>query len=128
MTAKITRHAPILFARDLGATIAYWTEKVGFETRGVFGEPPDFAILARDGAMLMLSQAPDDHEVVPFWKIKHQLWNVYFWVDDARAMFEELKTRGAEIDYELGRKDYGVLEFGIQDPDGHDIAFGQNLD
>jgi hypothetical protein len=43
-------------------------------------------------------------------------------------VYNELKERGAKIDYELHRKPYDSLEFGIQDLDGHDIAFGQNLD
>ncbi len=37
----------------------------------------------------------------------------------------KFKSTGATIDYELGMKPYGVKEFGINDPDGYDIAFGQ---
>ena len=37
------------------------------------------------------------------------------------------KERGALIDYDLGEQPYGVLEFGIQDLDDHDIGFGQDL-
>ncbi len=127
VNAKITGQAPILFASDLPQTIAYWVENVGFKMLGVWGEPPEFAIVARDGAHLMLSQAPVEHVIVPHWKIKDKLWNAYFWVDDARAMFDEFVKRGAAIDYDLCEQPYGVLEFGIQDPDGHDIAFGQDL-
>ena len=125
--ARITSQAPILFASNLSATIDYWVEKVGFEKRGVWGDPPEFAILARDSAHLMLSQAPAGHAIVPYWKIKSMLWNAYFWVDDARSMFEEMKSRGARIDYDLCEQPYGVREFGIQDLDDHDIAFGQVL-
>lgn len=56
------------------------------------------------------------------------MWNVYFWVDDSAALYEELKKRGATIDYELCNQPYGCREFGIQDLDGYDIAFGQDLD
>jgi len=125
--AKILQQAPVLFARDLPKTVAYWADKVGFKTLGVWGEPPDFAIAARDTAHVMLTQAPAGHDIVPYWRIKNQMWNAYFWVDDAKAMFEEMKQRGAHIDYELGEKPYGVLEFGIQDLDDHDIGFGQDL-
>ena len=125
--AKILQQAPILFASDLPKTIDYWVEKVGFETLGVWGEPADFAILVRDNAHLMLSQAPADHIIVPHWRIKDKLWNAYFWVDDAEALFAELKERGASIDYDLCEQPYGVREFGIQDPDEHDVAFGQDL-
>lgn len=125
--ARILQQAPVLFARDLPKTIDYWAEKVGFRTVGVWGEPPEFAISARDAAHVMLSQAPETHEIVPHWRIKDMLWNAYFWVDDARAMYEELQQRGARIDYDLCEQPYGVLEFGIQDLDDHDIGFGQDL-
>jgi hypothetical protein len=125
--ARILQQAPILFASDLPKTIDYWVDKVAFRAQGVWVEPADFAILVRDEVYLMLSQAPADHAIVPHWRIKDKLWNAYFWVDDARAMYEELKGRGAIIDYEIGEKPHGVLEFGIQDLDDQDIAFGQNL-
>lgn len=125
--AKILEQAPVLLVSDLAASVAYWTDRIGFEAR-VWGEPPDFAILRRDGAFLMLSQKPDGHEIVPNWKVKDKLWNAYFWVDDAAAMFGELQASGAIIDYDLCEQPYGVREFGIQDLDGHDIAFGQDLD
>ena len=56
------------------------------------------------------------------------MWNIYFWVDDVDAIFVEMKERGATIDYELCAKEYGVKELGVQDLDGYDIAFGQDLE
>lgn len=126
--AKIVGHAPILMVRDVPASVAYWRDKVGFTVGGLWGEPPDFAILKRDTAHLMLSQVPEGQTVVPHWRVKDKMWNAYFWVDDARAMYDEMKRRGAIIDYELHEKPYGVLEFGIQDLDDQDIAFGQDLE
>lgn len=76
----------------------------------------------------MLSQADRGTHLVPNWRIVDGMWDVYFWVDDVDAIYQELKGRGATIDYELGIKPYGVKEFGVQDLDDHDIAFGQLLD
>ncbi|MHA1517167.1 MAG: hypothetical protein ACTSYK_01045 [Alphaproteobacteria bacterium] len=75
----------------------------------------------------IMEQAPDGHEIVPFWRIKDKMWNAYLWVDDARALYEELTARGSHIDYERAEQTYGVLEFGIQDLDDQDIGFGQEL-
>jgi uncharacterized glyoxalase superfamily protein PhnB len=125
--ARLTDQASVLLARDVSAAVAYWVGQVGFETVGTWGEPPDFAILRRDGRFVMIGAAPAGHEIVPYWKTRTNLWNAYFWVDDAAALFAELKRRGAMIDYELCTQPYGVLEFGIQDLDGHDIGFGQVL-
>ncbi len=38
------------------------------------------------------------------------------------------KRRGAKIDYEIGDKPYGIREFGVQDLDGHDLAFGSPIE
>lgn len=84
-------------------------------------------MLMRDGLTVMLSQRESSDAETRYWKICNQMWNAYFWVDDADTLYDELKTRGAKIDYEIGNKPYGCREFGIQDLDGHDIAFGQIL-
>lgn len=125
--AMLRRCAPILFAKDLLASVAYWRDRCGFDRVEVYNDPPDFAILSRDSVTIMLALAPEGHEVTPHWKIHDKMWNAYVWVDDARALYEEFQASGAQIDYTLHEKPYGCLEFGIQDLDGHDIAFGQVL-
>lgn len=127
MSAKILLQAPVLFARDLSKTLAYWNDKLGFESRNVVGAPPQFAILGRSGAFVMLRQAPADYKITPYHQIEEGLWNAFFWVDDAKGLFDEMKTRGAEIDYEPCKQVYGVIEFGIRDPDGQGIGFGQEI-
>ena len=125
---KITGSAPILLVKDVEASANYYRDKVGFKYDRFWGDPPGFCILYRDGFHLMLSRAENEKDIIPHWKVVHHMWNVYFWVDDATKMYEELKASGATIDYHLGEKDYGCLEFGISDPDGYDIAFGEIID
>jgi len=113
--ANVLQQAPVLFALDPAANIACWADNVGLKTLGVWGKPANFAIAVRDFAHVMLTQVPEGQEITPYWRIKNQMWNAYFCLDDAAAMFEKLKDRGAKIDYELSEQPYGVLEFGIQD-------------
>jgi catechol 2,3-dioxygenase-like lactoylglutathione lyase family enzyme len=120
--------APILLVRDVVASANYYRDKVGFRYERFWGEPESFCILWRDRFHLMLSQVEDGKPIVPHYKIVENMWNVYFWVDDAQALYEELKGRGATIDYDLCDQPYGCREFGIQDLDGYDIAFGQDMD
>jgi uncharacterized glyoxalase superfamily protein PhnB len=124
----LVAQAAVLLASDVSATIAYFHDKVGFKATGTWGEPPEFAILKRDGCRLMIGKIKDGQEIIPHWKQRDSLWNAYFWVRDAKALFQEMKQAGAIIDYELETKPYGVLEFGVRDLDGHDIGFGQDLD
>ncbi len=112
----------MILVRDVVRAEAYYREKLGFDPGRLYNHPPDFCIQSRDGCSVMLAASPD---VVPHWKVVPSTWTAYFWVDDARALYEEMIERGATIDYELGLKPYGVLEFGVQDLDGHDLGFGE---
>jgi hypothetical protein len=123
--AKLTASAPILLVRDVVQASAYYRDKLGFAELKLYGEPPNFAIVSRDSLTVMLAQVAPDQSLVPHWKIVDKMWNVYFWVDDVEALYAEYQNSGAFIDYTLYTTPYGVREFGVQDLDDHDIAFGQ---
>ena len=125
--AKLTSNAAVLLVRDVVGSAHYFRDRVGFTFDRFWGEPADFVILCRDNCRLMLHLAPASHVIVPHWKISKGMWNVYFWVDDADALFAEFKERGATIDYQIHDKPYGIREFGIKDLDGHDIGFGSPI-
>jgi CubicO group peptidase (beta-lactamase class C family) len=125
--SKIIGSAPILLVKDVIASANYYRDKVGFNYDRFWGEPPEFCILYRDGFHLMLKQVEDEKYVVPHYKAAKDMWNIYFWVDAADELYEELINLGAKIDYELCDQPYGCREFGIQDLDGYDIAFGQEI-
>lgn len=122
--ARIRRAAPVLVVRDIVASAEYWRDAVGFELPGYWGDPPGFAILRRDGCEVMLAQGPAGFQPRPNWTVVENIWNVYFYVDDVDALHDEVLERGARIDYGLCDQPWKVREFGIQDLDGNDIAFG----
>lgn len=126
--AKILSGAPVLLVRDVAAAANYFRDRLGFSYDKLWGQPPDFCMVRRDGHTVMLSQAPADAALTPHWRVVDKMWDVYFWVDDVEAIYQELVQRGAIIDYHLGMKPYGVREFGVQDIDDHDIGFGQVID
>jgi len=122
--AKLTGSAPVLFVRDVKAAAEHYRDAMGFAFDKIWGEPPSFVILGRDGRNVILKQVGAEH-VVPRWTISSGLWDMYFWVDDVEALYREFVARGAKIDYEICDQPYGCREFGTQDIDGHDIGFGQ---
>jgi len=125
---KIIGSAPILLVADVVAAANYYRDKVGFTYDRFWGDPPGFCILTRDGLHLMLSRVEDPACIVPHHKVVANMWNVYFWVNDADEFHKDLKQRGVTIDYELCDQPYGCREFGIKDLDGYDIAFGQDIE
>jgi hypothetical protein len=123
--AKLTGHAPILLVKNVVVAANHYRDKLGFAYDKFWGDPPGFVILQRDDLHVMLKQADDPKHVVPHWTVSEKLWNIYFWVSDVEALYAEFVKRGARIDYGLCNQPHGCREFGIQDLDGYDLAFGQ---
>ena len=123
---RLTGSSAVLLVSDLNGAVEFWRDRLGFECK-TYGHPPDFATASRDDASVLLALCGDAAAIVPNWKIVTNTWNVYIRVDDADAIYAELQERGAAIDYTIYDAPHGFREFGVQDPDGHDIAFGQPL-
>jgi catechol 2,3-dioxygenase-like lactoylglutathione lyase family enzyme len=122
--ATLTGISPVLLVADLERSVAYFVERLGFHCQ-VQGDPPNFATADRDAATILLALADQPERLVPYWRIVDKMWNAYIRVDDVDAIYAEVQERGAGIDYTIYDAPYGFREFGVQDPDGHDIAFGQ---
>lgn len=126
--AKFLSVSPVLVVKDLVASLVYWRDKVGFDVSMVYGDPPGFAMPQRGDVRIMLAQTPEGSEPPPAnWRVVDKCNQIYIYVDDASSLYEELKSRGATIDFTLYDTPWGTREFGIQDLDDHDIAFGQVL-
>jgi len=125
--AKITSSAPVLLVNDLPKSAAYWRDKLGFTEQKLFGEPPHFAMVKRDAFTVMLAQIHSGQTFTSNYHVIEKMWDVYFWVDDVDTIYAEFQASGTIIDYSLYVAPHGVKEFGIQDLDDHDIAFGQIL-
>ena len=125
--AKLTGISPLLLVADLDRAVAFYRDGLGFECE-VYGHPPDFAVASRDAAVILLALARDRDRLVPNWQIVEKTVDAYIRVDDADRIYEEVQRRGARIDYTIYDAPHGFREFGVQDPDGHDLAFGQPLD
>jgi catechol 2,3-dioxygenase-like lactoylglutathione lyase family enzyme len=124
--ASLTGISPVLLVADLDASVAYFRDRLGFDCE-LHGDPPDFATVSRDGQTILLALCSEPERIVPNWKIVDKMWDAYIRVDDADAMYAEVRERGAGIDYEIYDAPHGFREFGVQDPDGHDIAFGTRM-
>ena len=116
----------MLLVADLDRSVAFYRDNLGFDCE-VYGDPPDFAVATRDAAVILIGLAPDPERLVPNWQIRDKTWNAYIRVDDADEIYAEVQARGAPIDYTIYDAPHGFREFGVQDPDGHDIAFGERL-
>ena len=122
----LTGISPVLLVSDLDRAVAYYRDRLGFGCE-VHGEPPSFAVAGRDDVIILLALTDEPERIVPNWHVVDKMWNAYVRVDDVEAVYAEVQERGAPIDYTIYDAPHGFREFGVQDPDGHDIAFGTPL-
>ncbi len=125
--ANIIASAPVLLVKDVERAAGYYRDRLGFNQQEFFGEPTNFAFIGRGGFTLMLVLSGDGQVIMPQWQTVEKMWNVYFWVDDAQAMYDEFRKRGAIIDYGRYTTAWGTKEFGVQDTDDNSLCIGQLL-
>ena len=51
---------------------------------------------------------------------------LFFLIDDVTVLHERLKSMGCNVS-ELRLTKYGLMEFSMQDPDGHMLGFGRDM-
>jgi catechol 2,3-dioxygenase-like lactoylglutathione lyase family enzyme len=127
VTAKLTGSSAVLLVADIDRSAAYYRDRLGFSCE-LHGDPPDFIVARRDDVIVLMAHCPDPERIVPNWRIVDNVWNLFIRVDDVDAIYAELRERGATIDYTLYNAPSGFREFGVQDPDGHDIAIAQPIE
>jgi hypothetical protein len=124
--AKLISSASVLFVRDEHGSAQHYRDAMGFRFDRFYGDPPSFVVLSCDGLHIMLKSVSDHSAIAPRWHISNSLWDIYFWA--VEALFQDFRNRGAKIDFELCDQPYGCREFGVQDIDGRDVAFGRARD
>ena len=117
MSTKSTGAATIVVVSDVLKSVAYYRDALGFETSFTYGEPVFYAGVERDKAVIHLQAAS---------KTTRHAGEaaVYVFVEDADAVYEEAKRRGAQIVKEPQEYPYGMRDFDVTDLDGNSIAFG----
>ena len=120
MTIKMASVSPMLLTRNIDATIAFYTQVLGFELENRMpADDGEWCALACGEAGIMFYTAPGGASP----KMTGQ---VYFNPDDVRALWEKIKDH-VSVAWELEEMDYGMLEFAIEDPNGYTITFGQEV-
>lgn len=121
----------MLEADDVGATVAFYTEVLGFTLGDSISESPGdliWASLVRDGVKLMFTTRhthedqgdveDHDHPERPT-----MTGSLYFNVDDVDSLALDLGGKVA-LDYGPTTQPHGMRELGFTDPNGYFLVFG----
>jgi len=123
--SQFLRSAPYFPVTDVESSAVHYESVLGFAREYVAGNPPEFAILSRDGLPIMLKLVSSSEQITPNER-QGGTWDVFFWVRDAKSLHAELQAKGAEIVYgPIIQESYEMLEFAVRDRDGYVLGFGE---
>jgi catechol 2,3-dioxygenase-like lactoylglutathione lyase family enzyme len=114
---------PQLFVSDIGASCAFYRDKLGFDIAFAYGEPAFYAQVARDGARLNLRHVDGPVFDAAFRQNEKDALSAMITVDDIHGLHQEFLTNGATFHQNLKREAWGSEVFIVRDPDGNLIGF-----
>jgi uncharacterized glyoxalase superfamily protein PhnB len=119
---------PILFVRDVPASAAFFRDKLGFAVDFLYGEPPFYGSVSRDGVCIHLRFVHEPN----FTKVaahEESLILASFEVSDVRGLYDEFSARGVDMPQKIEAQAWGGTDFHVRDLDGNVfsfVSFGEN--
>ena len=135
--AHDTRSRPVisaiaaqLFVADIKASCGFFTQKLGFSIVFTYGEPPFYAQVKRDRALLNLKCV--DYPVIdPALRDRESLLSADMGVDthaEINQLFLEFQAAGITFFQTLRKEPWGAATFIVKDPDGNLLLFAGPAD
>ncbi len=113
---------PQLFVADVAASCEFYTRKLGFTVAFMYGEPPFYSQVFRDGARLNL-RCLSEPAINPELREREHLLSASITLDDAEALFLEFQAAGVVFHQGLKTEPWGARTFIVCDPDGNLVLF-----
>ena len=98
---------------NVPAGVAHYRDVLGFR---VNYQQHDLGVMYRDDVQLLLIAPTERHKGIG---------SAYVYVENADALYAELRARGAGVQGEPFSQPWGLREFRVVDPEGNEITFGQ---
>ena len=121
----IAATAAQLFVADIKTSCGFFTQKLGFSTVFVYGEPPFYAQVKRDHGVLNLRHM-DRPVIDAALRDREGLLSSDMGVnthDDINRLFLEFRANGVTFYQTLRKQQWGARNFIVKDPDGNLLLF-----
>jgi len=116
---------PCFAVADIGATILWYQEKLGFRSDPFpESEPYVFAILSLDHVEIMLQRVEGYEKPDLYARRSGGVWDAYIRIKDVAELYEAVKDE-VTIIKPLRKQPYGAWEFEVKDPNGYVLVFAE---
>ena len=115
---------PHITYKDLPAAIDWLVATFRFSEHFRYGNPVAGSQLHLGKAWIMVSQARSAYRCPAELGFGTQMLSVF--VEEVEAHFARAKASGAKIVEELHQTEYGELQYGVEDPEGHRWVFSRH--
>jgi catechol 2,3-dioxygenase-like lactoylglutathione lyase family enzyme len=129
-TPTLTSISPQLFVADIGSSCDFFTRKLGFAVDFIYGEPPFYAQVMRDGARIALRhvERPVLGKIATAMMADIDMLAASITVDDVDELYRELASAGVAFHQVLRTEPWGARTFIVRDPDGNLLLFAGDSD
>jgi len=101
---------------DVPAAVKYYRDVLGF---GINYEQDDVGVMFRDKVTVLLIARTERHNGIGSFEV---------YIENADALYEELHTRGANLQGEPVSRPWGLRDFSVLDLEGNRITFAQTFE
>jgi uncharacterized glyoxalase superfamily protein PhnB len=125
---KFSSAAPTFAVSDVGETIRWYQEVLGFTAYPFPENPPHvFAIVSRDKVEIMFQGLPGYEKADVYGRRRGGVWDAYVRIEGVKELYDALKDQ-VEIVRPLRQQPYGDWEFEVKDPNGYILVFSELVD
>jgi uncharacterized glyoxalase superfamily protein PhnB len=121
---KCKQSVPVIASADVRKTIDYYANVLGFQEHFVYGDPPVYAGIKRDDALLYIG-----HDPILVQQLKDGCHNpdVFLWVEGVDELYQEHKAKGAKIVEEIADRPWDARQYVVEDPSGYYLKIAQPI-
>jgi uncharacterized glyoxalase superfamily protein PhnB len=122
--AEITCLVPPFLVDDLSEAVAYYGDRLGFDTDFIYES--FYASVSRDGFSIHLKCAPKILADRAHRKENEHL-DAFVGVRGIETLYEEFTSKGANVIRSLDERPWGCKDFYVEDLDGYLLCFSEEI-
>ncbi|MBL0744768.1 VOC family protein [Chryseolinea lacunae] len=113
---------PVIASDDVRKSMAYYVDVLGFANDFEYGDPVTYGGVNWGEVEVYFTYDPGLCTVL---RESEYHAEIFIWVIDANALYEEHRTRGAEIIEALNDRPWNARQYVVRDIHGYHLKFAQ---